>query len=574
MIARHTIYRRRAQLARVLVLTLSVLCAAGPVVAAQISRGAEEAPHRGVYEIALKAEGEYANPYTDLEFNVTFKRPDNSTVRVDGFFDGGNTFKARAYCDAVGEWGWESRSDVKGLGGKTGSFQVVPSNFKGKLRKHPDDPHQFARDNGEWFLHVGDTGYRYVTATEPKWREYIDQAARAGFTKIRTWFCQGRSDVQVLFDANRSGLNLEYWREIDRRVTYALENHTDIVLKMILYGEDTEELRRYGRGDAMSNLIAQYAQARWSAFPNIYWCISNDREIVTIDKLRGRQVRRSTIDRIGRDMAAREPWGTLITNHQSRFKGYDFVGADWSDVITIEDMDQVTGEILLKHRAAGDDPVVNDEDRYEHHRKPAHPRYFFRRLMWGSLLSGGNATYGGLRTYEAYDGPVAEAPNRAGKDPTKPDDPANQGLRGVQGYFDAVKAGALDHGADDFVHIHKFFKDTGLTLVGMTPNDAAVGGNPIEAKCISGHGVYIIYLANPSVPEPGKADVGGDVPAVDFVFEPMENFTTVWNIRWFNPRTGKWIDGGSADNARRQIFHPPGPGDWVLLLLDTFRPRP
>jgi hypothetical protein len=30
------------------------------------------------------------------------------------------------------------------------------------------------------------------------------------------------------------------------------------------------------------------------------------------------------------------------------------------------------------------------------------PRYFVRRLMWASLLSGGHATYGGGRTYEAY----------------------------------------------------------------------------------------------------------------------------------------------------------------------------
>ncbi|HUT19531.1 MAG TPA: hypothetical protein VM366_10250, partial [Anaerolineae bacterium] len=32
-------------------------------------------------------------------------------------------------------------------------------------------------------------------------------------------------------------------------------------------------------------------------------------------------------------------------------------------------------------------PVVNDEDRYEFYRPPACPRYFFRRLMWGSLSS-------------------------------------------------------------------------------------------------------------------------------------------------------------------------------------------
>jgi hypothetical protein len=31
-------------------------------------------------------------------------------------------------------------------------------------------------DNGEWFLHIGDTGYRYVVDTEPEWQRYLDQA--------------------------------------------------------------------------------------------------------------------------------------------------------------------------------------------------------------------------------------------------------------------------------------------------------------------------------------------------------------------------------------------------------------
>ena len=38
---------------------------------------------------------------------------------------------------------------------------------------------------------------------------------------------------------------------------------------------------------------------------------------------------------------------------------------------------------------------------------PKHDRYFFRRLMWASLLSGGHATYGGLATYEAFAGTIS-----------------------------------------------------------------------------------------------------------------------------------------------------------------------
>jgi hypothetical protein len=182
--------------------------------------------------------------------------------------------------------------------------------------------------------------------------------------------------------------------------------------------------------------------------------------------------------------------------------------------------------------------MVLDEDRYEHWRNPKHDRYFFRRLMWASLLSGGHTTYGGLKTYEPYDGE----------------------LRGVQGYYDAVAAGKLEHGADDFVYIHKFFRDSGLTLVGMTPDDAVVGNMPGQYKCIRDAGNLIIYLANPDNPKPELADAGRDKASVK-VKLPAGEFTG----RWFNPRTGDWSDGDTV-RGEDVSFKAPGGGDWVLLL--------
>jgi hypothetical protein len=503
-----------------------------------VSRGRDDVLQRGVYEIVLTASPGRGNPYFDAALRVTLTRPDSSQVTVDGFYDGGLSFKARAYCDSVGRWSWRSAAANPSLAGKSGSFRVVPSALKGKLRRHPRDPRQFAYDNGQWFLHIGDTGYRYVTATEPKWQEYIDQAAQMGATKIRTWFCQARSDVQVLFADDRTALNLPYWQEIDRRVTYALEHHPHVMLQLIPYGEDTEELQRYGHGARASQLIARYAQARFSAFPNVIWCISNDREIVTHDKLRGRQVPAELIATIGRDMAAREPWGTLLTNHQSRFKGYSFVDRPWSDIMTIEDLDQVDGRVILEYRSKGDAPVVHDEDRYEHYRPPQHPRYFFRRLMWASLLSGGHATYGGAQTYAPYDGD----------------------LRGVQNYFDLARTGKLE-GAHDFQNIHKFFAETKLTLVGMTPDDSLVGSNPSKYKGIHNREAHIIYLANPTGSEPETDAEADTVASVTVRLPEASSFT----VTWFDPSDGNWKHAAEVP-GNEQVLTAPGPGDWLLLL--------
>ena len=492
-------------------------------------------PHYGVFELKLEADTGDTHPIFGVDFAVAFTRPNGSVAKTEGFFDG--AFFARAYADTPGTWQWRAISSLPELNGQTGSFAVVPSNLKGQLRRHREDPHQFTYDNGDWFLHIGDTGYRYVTDAEPEWQAYIDQAAAAGFTKIRTWFCRGRSDVQALFDPQRQTLNLPYWREIDRRLVYALNRHPQVMFKLIPYGEDTEELRRYGE-DALSAWIARYAQARFSALPNIFWCVSNDREIIPNDEpLTGRKVHAATIDRIARDMAARDPWEKLLTNHQCRFKGYSFVDAAWSDIVTLEDIDQVHGQLILDYRARASVPVINDEDRYEHYREPKHPRYFFRRLMWASLLSGGHATYGGLRTFEPYD---ADA-------------------KGVYGYFDGARSGKLT-GAHDFRHIHAFFTDTGLTLVNFEPDDACVGDNPYRWKCAHTTNTFIAYLANPSGDQPETDDASEQPPTVNIRLP-----SGIFAAHWFCPADGQWhaqadVPGGG------QSLTAPGPGDWVLWL--------
>jgi hypothetical protein len=207
-----------------------------------------------------------------------------------------------------------------------------------------------------------------VVASEPFWKEYIDQASEMGATKIRTWFAMERSAVSDLFEGNGKTIALNYWKEIERRIIYTLENHPHIVLQLIPFAEDAKPINSYTSGNPAAYKIAQYAQARWSSFPNVQWTMSNDMIVVSKDSLKGREVHYKTINQMGMDMAAREPWGTLLTNHQSRFKGYDFVEATWSDIVTLEDLDQVAGLKILEYREKTRQPIVNDEDSNELYR--------------------------------------------------------------------------------------------------------------------------------------------------------------------------------------------------------------
>ncbi len=508
----------------------------GPI--AVLSSGAE-ALQRGVWQVDFTAKEPAADPWFGVDLRVVFTRPDGTEVVAEGFFAGTNTWSCRAYVAQPGTWKWRSVANRPALHGRSGAFTVRPADLPGKLRKHPGDPRQFAFDNGEWFLHIGDTGYRFLVDTEPEWKAYLDEAAEAGFTKIRAWTCRSRGGVEAYFTSDRGALDLPFWNEMEQRLLYALERHPRLQIQFILYGEDAAELLRYGNGDRMAHLVARYAQARFSAFPNVHWCISNDRFITA--KPGPNNVPPAIIDRIGRDMRAREPWGTLLTNHQRRFEGYSFADAEWSDIVTLEDRDQIAGVRILEYRARSkDDPVVLDEDRYGLYISPKHDRFFFRRMMWASLLSGGHATYGGLNTYLPHDG---------------------SRTNGVRGYLTAVREGALDDGAADFPRIRRFFTDAGLTLVGLEPADAMAGGDPAATKVAAGPHTVIVYVANADGPKPDAANVR-EAPAAC----RLDLQSGVWRARWFDPRTGHWHNGPAVDGGPACEFKAPFNGDGILLL--------
>lgn len=496
--------------------------------------------HRGVWEKTLEGPGGEADPFPGVDLRLIFTLPDGSEAVAEGFHRGGTAWAVRAYCSQTGTWRWRSQSNQAALDGQSGTFEVLASDLPGKLRKHPDDPRQFAYDTGEWFLHIGDTGYRYLTDGETLWQAYIDQAAQAGFNKIRTWFCRGRHDVQALFAAERKGLDLAYWDEIERRLRYALEHHPRVQFQLIPFGEDWDELRRYGDGEPMSQLMARYAQARFTAFPNVQWCISNDANIAP--GRTGKNIDPKIIDRIARDLRRREPWGTLLTNHQRRFQGYSFAAAPWSDIVTLEDRDQVAGALILSYRGLTENvPVVLDEDRYGLYIKPRHPRYFFRRLFWASLLSGGHATYGGLNTYEPFDGP--------------------QGTKGMHGYLDAVRDGRLEDAAQDFAHIRRFFAEANLTLIGFQPGDALAGQDGHTAKAATNGRAILVYLQNPDGRVPETANVAETPAKVRLILPPG-----AWRCRWYDPRRGVWQDAPGVRGVGTADLAAPFPGDAVLLL--------
>jgi hypothetical protein len=253
----------------------------------------------------------FGNPYTSHVVQLVVETPTHAWVTVDGFYDGleSNTgyhvFMGRMYCGEEGTYNWHVQSLEPLItclsGSVVSSRSGTPDGWKGKLRLHPDDPHQMMYDNGEWFLHIGDTGYRYPVPQEKYWKEFIDQSVSAmGTTKIRVWF--GRSSIEALYSSSTQ-LDLATWRIIESRILYALETYPWVQLQVIVYGEDDGAVADAATTPgSIQAYVSEYAQARWSAFPNVHWCVLNDRSPS------------SDTSAVASIMYEREAWGSLITS--------------------------------------------------------------------------------------------------------------------------------------------------------------------------------------------------------------------------------------------------------------------
>jgi len=96
-------------------------------------------PRYGVVERTFRWNGAGAgNPWEDVRLDVTLVSPARRTVRIEGFYTGGSTWKFRFSPSRTGRWRWRA---VIRQGGRrkafSGAFHVVRGNSPGFVRPSP-----------------------------------------------------------------------------------------------------------------------------------------------------------------------------------------------------------------------------------------------------------------------------------------------------------------------------------------------------------------------------------------------------------------------------------------------------
>lgn len=511
-----------------------------------LSSGSQTAHRGGCHALEFSGEHVVTAKIPTLPLHVTFTLPSGARISARAFARNDGKAIARCYLPEAGDWTWEAKNSL-GKGVASGRIHVEESNLPGKLRTSQKDSRQFQYDNASAYLHLGDIAEALLSPSQTNWKAYIDQAAQVGFTKIRVSLPESKNSTANFYDPKRKQLNLPFWDEVEKRLLYALSHFPKIQFQLNLFAQDREELERYEEGDPLTHLVVSYIIERFSPLANVHWSLASE-----IDPAKDSAVTLQALSRLGKAIHENAPWYSLITCGQPRYAPFLFDREKWCSATSLASLGQVDGSFVQDNSKLTSKPLVLDQDRAEYQLAPLVPRYYFRRLFWSVLLSGGHPTYQGLDTSGQGTGHKS----------------------GIIGYYDACHAARLQAGADDFLHIHAFFRDTAINLAGWVPQDSIGGNKPLLAKAMRSpeSDACIVYIANPDsyAGHTGKNGIGfySDQNA-----SGSDIFTT-FNLElpfgkgiatWFNPRTGKW-NGEIEITKSSSIFLTPEPGDWILWI--------
>ncbi len=490
---------------------MTLMCAACAAQAGpNVTRGEEIAREFGVHEIALAGNGEDPNPF-GTDCNVTFIPPTKAPVTVRAFYDGGGTWRVRLYVFEVGRWRWAARSDDPKLDGQAGAFVAVDSRLRGKMRPHPHNPHQWMTDNGQTFLNLSDTAYILFRGSVPfeDFVRYVEDDAALGATSLRAGGGGGyagwgrhsptlghyeRSNWCWERDVHKNDFykqfDLARFQATDRRLEYLLNHHPDLYVQLILFGKTSDVGRRWFRiPKRWRQRTLDYMIARWAAWPQVFFQIVNDTVFVNLKKWPQADRNVDMVREIGEYLAEHDPFHTLRSAGCKRYEHHalaterDF-GA-WHTYLHVERYAEVDGKVCDDYYRW---PVhlFYGEDWYEQpprdQERILHPDYYYRRLFWSVLLSGGSPNYGGRY-------PVLHPYSTTGRRPFQ-----------VPGhtYTEPLK------GLNSVIHIKRYFETRRIDLAEFEPDDAAARAipapkpepnGPSRAQCARrGHDEYLIYL--------------------------------------------------------------------------------
>lgn len=334
-----------------------------------------------------------AGSLAEVPLRAVFSK-DGRRLAVNGFYAGGGSYKVRFCPDTEGEWQYE----VKGLVNEKGSFFCEPANGgHGLVRARGT---HFVYDDGGRYIPFGTTVYALWYQEEKLVRQTMKTLGEAPFNKIRVCvfpkhFDYNHNEPELFpFERDENGTwdvhkpCVEFWNQMETII--AKWNEMEIQCDLILF----HPYDRWGFSELSlerAEVYLDYAMRRLAAYPNIWWSLANEYDLMAYTK--------EDWLSLAKMIRERDPYGHLLSIHNMLAK-WDFSDTYTTHVcLQLKNVDEIS-KIIKKYNK----PVVVDECCYEGNLPFEWGNLSAFELVnrfWKIYLQGGYASHG--ETFESED---------------------------------------------------------------------------------------------------------------------------------------------------------------------------
>jgi len=383
-------------------------------------------PQNKISEWRFSANGEYADPFNDVEVTVCFQQDGSDVVRrVPAFWAGGREWRVRFASPRTGTFRFRTEcSNVadSGLHAQEGACKVVPYKGRNPLYRHgrvrvAESSRTLEHTDGTPFLWVADTWWMGLTKRldwPDGFRELVADRVRKGFNAVQivagplpdfcattaTWDPQQANEAGWPWEKDFARINPAFYDVADQRFVHMIEQGLmPCIVGMWGYYlpfMGVERCKRHWR----------YLVARYGAYP-VTWCLCGECTMPTYANCgkpegeRDMAVQKAGWTDVARYVRQIDPFRNCLTVHPSSSGRLSLADETLLDL----DMLQTGHHGYQSLRPSADAmqaavnrlprmPVLNSEVNYEGIMGGSKDEVQ-RFLFWASLLQGAcGHTYG------------------------------------------------------------------------------------------------------------------------------------------------------------------------------------
>ncbi len=296
------------------------------------------------FEASFQSDRSYENPLYDVNrFEVSFTSSSGRVQKIQGFWDGGRSWKVRFAPDERGIWTYTTQcsdDSNSGLHEREGRFEVVSHDSKHDIYTRgavirPWGGYHLAHADGTPFFWTACTAWNGpLKATDAEWRTYLQDRAGKNYNVIQfvtTQWRGGDADRQgrVAFQGSgRIQIDPEFFQRLDRKIDL-INEYGLVAAPVLLWALPSGQGRHLSPGyylpDQEAVLLARYLVARYGG-NQVVWFLGGDGRYIDEYEQRWKVIGRGVFGEEHPGLVAQHP-------HGRSWIGAAYAGEPWLDIV-------------------------------------------------------------------------------------------------------------------------------------------------------------------------------------------------------------------------------------------------